>query len=408
MRRLAFFGLVTALALAVAAYLVQRNRVPTPPYAPEDVAITPSSVTPAGFSLAAATPAIRHLEYVLPDGGAYVYDIDRGHRLVERISLPQAKGIRGVVASPRTHMLYVSYGGDGGENGTGSMLEYDLVSDRVVWQKDYPTGIDSMAISRDGRRIFMPTGELASGGAWSVIDARYGRVLSTIQGGKGPHNTVVSIDGKHVYLGGRNGVYLTQASTATGRVTRRVGPLRSGVRPFTIDAAERFAFTTATGFLGFQVSSIPAGRVLFTVAPAGFSWSPDTFEPSAPSHGISLSPDGREIWLMDAPNSTVHVYDVRGLPGRRPRRVADIRLTRMAGHESPCSYDCARDGWIQHSRDGRYVYVGDAGDVIDTRTRRIVARLAPLRSSRKHLEIDWRGGVPVATTSRTGLGYGRG
>jgi hypothetical protein len=79
----------------------------------------------------------------------------------------------------------------------------------------------------------------------------------------------------------------------------------------------------------------------------------------------------------------------------------------MAGEEAPCAYDCARDGWIQHSRDGRYVYVGDAGDVIDTRTRAVVARLPPLRNSRKHLEIDWRGGVPVATTSRTGLGYGR-
>ena len=45
----------------------------------------------------------------------------------------------------------------------------------------------------------------------------------------------------------------------------------------------------------------------------------------------------------------------------------------MSGEESPCSYDCARDGWIQHSLDGRFVYVGDSGDVFDA-----VANLLPL------------------------------
>jgi hypothetical protein len=36
-----------------------------------------------------------------------------------------------------------------------------------------------------------------------------------------------------------------------------------------------------------------------------------------------------------------------------------------------------------------------------------VAYLPTLRNTRKMLEIDWRGGVPVATTSRQGVGYVR-
>jgi hypothetical protein len=43
--------------------------------------------------------------------------------------------------------------------------------------------------------------------------------------------------------------------------------------------------------------------------------------------------------------------------------------------------------------------------VIDTRTRQSVANLEPLYNSRVYLEIDWSGGVPVATSSRSGLGY---
>jgi hypothetical protein len=350
----------------------------------------------------------RHLEYVFPDGAMCVYDIDRGQRLVQAARLPGAWGIRGAAVSPATHTLYVSYGGDGGENGSGFLLKYDLRSDRIIWRRSYSSGIDSMAISRDGRRIYMPTGELSSSGVWNVLDARTGRVVGSIDAGAGPHNTIVGLAGGHVYLGGRNFNYLEVASTKNNRVVEKIGPLRSGVRPFTITGRETIAYTTATGFLGFQVSSITTGRVLYTVSVKGFTFNDRTFEPSAPSHGISLSPTEKEIWLIDAPNSYVHVFDVSGVPASPPRQVADIKLSKpMTGDESPCAYDCARDGWVQHSRNGRFVYVGDAGDVISTRTRRTVANLSALRNSRKHLEIDWKNGRPVATTTRSGLGYVR-
>jgi DNA-binding beta-propeller fold protein YncE len=363
--------------------------------------------TPAtSATVAAAT--VHHYEYVFPDGSMYVYDMDAGHRLVAHVELPMARGIRGVVASTRTRILYISYGGDGGGNGSGSMLAYDLLGGRVLWQRSYSTGIDSMAVSPDGGRVYMPTGELNSGGGWLVLDGRDGHVITTIQGGNGPHNTVMSLNGRHVYLGGRNHEYLEVADTATNRVFRNIGPLRSGVRPFTINGRETLAYTTATGFLGFQVSSIASGRVLYTQAIPGFSWSSSKFAPSAPSHGISLSPNERQVWVIDAPNSYVHVFDVSRVPRSGPRLLANIALPHsMSGDESPCKYDCARDGWLQHSRNGRFVYVGDSGDVIDTHSFRPVAYLPALRESRKMLEIDWRGGVPIATTSRQGLGYVR-
>jgi DNA-binding beta-propeller fold protein YncE len=265
-----------------------------------------------------------------------------------------------------------------------------------------------MAISPDGSRVYMPTGELDQSGVWNILDAGDGHVIGSIQGGAGAHNTVMGLSGRNVYLGGREHDYLEVASTSTNQVFRRIGPLRSGVRPFTINGRETLAYTTATGFLGFQVSSIATGRVLYTQTFPGFGWSSATFSPSAPSHGISLSPDERRVWVIDAPNGYVHVFDVSRVPRRRPRLLANIRLAHpLIGEESPCAYDCARDGWLQHSRDGRFVYVGDSGDVIDARTFRIVAFLAPLRQTRKTLEIDWRGGVPISTTSRQGLGYVR-
>src|SRR5205823_14959277 len=144
----------------------------------------------------------------------------------------------------------------------------------------------------------------------------------------------------------------------------RVGPLRGGVRPFTVNGRETLAFTTATGFLGFQVGDLATGRVLYTQDVPGYGWDPRRFATDAPSHGISLSPDERELYLIDGPNDAVHVFDVSAVPGLAPRLVATIATTRpMTGEESPCGHDCARDGWLQHSRDGRLVFVGAGGDV---------------------------------------------
>jgi DNA-binding beta-propeller fold protein YncE len=190
--------------------------------------------------------------------------------------------------------------------------------------------------------------------------------------------------------------YLTVASTATNSVVRKIGPLRTGGRPFTINGKQTLAFTTAHDFLGFQVSSIATGKVRFTVPVPGFAWEPTTFTRS-PSHGISLSPDEKRIYLIDTPNGYVHVFDVSQVPVKAPRHIADVKLP----HAPP------NDGWLQASRDGRYVYVGRAGDVIDTRTLKVVRYLAPLQTTADSLEIDWRRGKPIATTSRYGLGYVR-
>jgi hypothetical protein len=87
-------------------------------------------------------------------------------------------------------------------------------------------------------------------------------------------------------------------------------------------------------------------------------------------------------------------------------QIANIPLTLpMTGSETPCAYDCLRSGWLQHSLDGRFVFVGDSGDVIDTGTRKTVATLPTMANSRQEIEIDFQNGVPVwAMNNRSSLG----
>jgi hypothetical protein len=358
-----------------------------------------------------ASSGTQHYEYVFPSNAIDVYDLDNGFKLLKTIPLPAAAtDIRGAAACPSTHVLYVSYGHDSSASGGGVMLAYDLVAEKTLWTRSYSEGIDSMAITPDCKTIYMPVGEASSAANWNVLEAATGNITGSIEGGSGPHNTIVSLNGQHVYMGPRNAGFLTVAETGTGKVIRSIGPLlHGGVRPFTVNGKETLAFTTATGFLGFQVSSIATGQVLYTVPVSPSSEFPYTEGqpgPSSPSHGISLSPDEKELWVMDQPNSYVHVFDITGLPSSAPVQVANIKLTRaMTGSQVGCTYDCLREGWLQHTLDGRFVIVGDSGDVIDTKTRQSVANAEPLYNSRVFLEIDWSGGVPVATSTRSGLGY---
>jgi DNA-binding beta-propeller fold protein YncE len=364
--------------------------------APTEV-LKPSQPPPA-----APSSGVSHLEYVVQDGVTSVYDMDHEFKLLKTISLPQTKAeVRGVTVAPSTHLMFISFGGDGGPFGNGSVLAYDLVSEKVIWEVHLATGIDSGQVSPDGKKLYIPIGENSSGNTWNVLNTENGAVIGTIKGGSGPHNTVGSPDGGYVYLGARASNFFDAYETATGKV-KEIGPLIGTVRPFTVNGSNTLAFTTATNFDGFQVSSVTTGKVLFTVSLGAI---PEGFPFTTASHGISLSPDESQLYVIDAVHKQVQVWDVSKVKeGVAPAQIGVIALAGLTGTESPCAYDCTRGGWLQRSTDGRYVFVGDSGEVIETATRKVLTTLSTLAQTKKSIEVDWQGGVPVATSGRTGVG----
>lgn len=344
--------------------------------------------------------ASRHWEYVFLEGTVYVYDMGKGQSLIKKFSIPGLRGERGMSVDPATNSLYITTSGSNGRHPT--LMRYDLVTNQVLYNVTVPAGIDSHTQSWDGKTIYMPSGSITDPGVWSVMDAQTGHVTSTISAGSGPHNTIMGLSGKQVYLGPIHSNYLYIADTATKKVIRSIGPLLSGVRPFTINGAETLAFISVSGFLGFQVGNINTGRVLYTVRIPGNPGASD----NSPTHGEALTPDEKELWVLDDQNNKVHVFDITGLPASPPMPKANITLEhRISGNESPCTNNCPKEGWLSISRDGRFAYVGDSGDVIDTATKTILAYLPPMNNSRHFIEIDWNNGHVVGTSTRYGLGY---
>ena len=158
------WSLAPVLLVAALALLVGRSR--------SEPSATNSGRSPA--RLTEHSSKTRHFEYVIADGAIYVYSIDHANRLVQTIRLPQiGTSIHGVVASPRTGRLYIAYGQQ--KPPGGALLAYDLRHGRTLWYRTYSFGIDSMAISPNGRWIYMPAGERTSDGKWRIIAASSGK-----------------------------------------------------------------------------------------------------------------------------------------------------------------------------------------------------------------------------------------
>ena len=262
-----------------------------------------------------------HWLYVVNDGKVHVYDIDNNHALVKQFPIPE-QGKRGVMVDPGRKLLYISECGPKACAGShGSLLAYDLVHDTVAWIANYSFGVDQGAITPDGSTIYMPHGSDDTDGRTSILDASNGKPTGAITTGTNGHNTIVSLDGTQAYLTGWTGSndnFGHVVSTATNQVTLDAGPTINGIRPLTVNGKHTMMFTTSTSTCGFQVLSLVTGRVLDTVPFSGSCvWSVST----APSHGISLAPDEQRVYIIDAPQDALEVYDISGLP----RRTADLR-----------------------------------------------------------------------------------
>jgi hypothetical protein len=345
-----------------------------------------------------------HWLYVVDDGRVYVYDIDHNNKLVKQFPIPE-QGKRGVMVDPGRGLMYVSECGPTTCAGShGSLLAYDLVHDTVAWIANYSFGVDQGAITPDGSTIYMPHGSDATDGQTSILDAGNGKPTGTITTGTNGHNTIVSLDGTQAYLtgwAGSNDTFAHVVNTATNQVTLNAGPTINGIRPFTVNGTHTMMFTTSSNTCGFQVLSLVTGKVLYTVPFSGSCvWSAST----APSHGISLAPNEQRVYALDGAKDVLEVYDIHGLPASKPTFVAAVPLSSLAGHESPCQTYCEREGWLLNDLSGRYVYVADTGDVVSTKTLRVIKTLPALRNSRQLIEVDWRNGVPRATSTRFGLG----
>lgn len=329
------------------------------------------------------TPGIRnYLEF--GGAGVLVFDIDNHHQFVKRIEttaseVEKPENIKGVCASAATGRLYFTT--------LTRLYCVDLLTEKPLWDRDYPGGCDRMAVTPDGKKLFVPSLEKDH---WHVIDADKGEVLKKIEPKSGAHNTVCALDGSRVYCAGLKSPHLTLVDPKTNDVVGTVGPFTKPIRPFTVNGTNTRCYVNVNDLLGFEIGDLKTGKMLHRVEVSGYK-AGSVKRHGCPSHGVGLTPDENEVWVVDGHNEAVHVFDNTVSP---PKQGASIKL-----REQP--------GWVTFSLDGKYAYPS-TGEIIDTGTKKMLTALKDEKGrevhSEKMVEIHFLDGKPVRTGDQFGLG----
>jgi len=95
--------------------------------------------------------------------------------------------VKGIAADVSDRRLYLT---------TPKLLAaFDLTTDKMGWQKSYPGGCDRLAISPDGKTLYVRSFESKY---WNVIRALNGDLIARLEPNSGSHNAIWSPDGTRV------------------------------------------------------------------------------------------------------------------------------------------------------------------------------------------------------------------
>jgi DNA-binding beta-propeller fold protein YncE len=209
----------------------------------------------------------------------------------------------------------------------------------------------------DGKWIYVPCAD----GSWHVVDGVQRREVTTIRTGGRPHNTVISPDGKRMYLAPMGYPHaVSVVDIENGHQIIAEIPFKDVTRPPAISSDERFFFQNIDNMLGFQVADISQRKVVKTIK----HLIPEQRRgETSRSHGLGVRPDQKEIWSCNVEHHLVHVHE---LSSGDYKEIATIAL--------PGSVY-----WLSFSPDSKYCFVSVRSNrqvaVIDCVSKNIVTML---------------------------------
>ena len=326
--------------------------------------------------------------------GIVVLDVDRNFEFVKRIptwnvaASISPEEVSGIAASGATNMIYLAT--------RGRLAAFDLGTDQKVWEQTYDGSCcERPEVTPDGKTLVVGS-DLKD--FWYVINAQDGALKGKIQAPKSnfAHNMGLSADGKTVFMA-PNGVTMTVGDVPSMKAIKTI-TFSDHIRPFVINHDATRVYANVNNLLGFEIADVKTGEVIKRIeAPAELwkaKWADVTqhfYGHACPSHGIALTPDESELWVVDNINYGVLVYDNTG---EWPVLKSSFPTTASAD-------------WITMGIGGQYAYLS-SGDVVDVKSKKIVAQMKDEYGKQMHseklLEISFSNGKLVRTVSQFAQG----
>jgi len=183
-------------------------------------------------------------------------------------------------------------------------------------------------VAKDGRIV---VGIARGEGALDIIDPVKLEVKKTIPTHGRLHNCYTSKDGNTAVCGSvQTGVF-----TAFDLKTESIAwehKFDHGVRPMTIehnaDGSPKRVFVQMAAYDGFAVLDFKTheetARIKLPDLKTGVDMDPGRED--APSHGIGVSPDGKQLWVTSIPQNAVFVYNTSDLKLTDTIKLPDLQI----------------------------------------------------------------------------------
>ena len=227
------------------------------------------------------------------------------------------------------------------------------------------------AATPDGRFVGVP---IRDGDSVDIVDMVEKRVVKVLPV-KAPHNCYNTGSNETLFVSSMGSHEIDEIDLKKMEYISKI-PVGGIPRPYAIAKDGKTLYVALTDLHGFVVASIPERKVISRVDLPPAPPSTCALEPHTPTHGLELSPDGRELWVTSLGDGGVYVYDV-----------ATRKLSQEI-HTGACP------NWITFSPDGRYCCVSNSGSddcsIIDTRSRKEVARLKVGKGPKRLLAVNVR------------------
>jgi hypothetical protein len=332
------------------------------------------------------------LLYAAVPGSIVVFDVDGDYdgrfgkfKFVKRIvyetipAMLRPESVSAMMSNPITNMIYVST--------RGHLIAIDLLTENVIWKNAYEPGTccERGAVTPDGQTLVVGS-DLKN--FHYVLDAKTGAVKGRIPTPMSNfiHNMNLCHDGQTDFAA-PNGLTMTIADVQSMKPVKTI-TFSDHIRVFVINHDCSTIYANLNNLLGFEIADVNSGEVVKRIEAPGRMWKAKWADPTnvyfghgAPQHGIAMLPDESEIWIPDAINDQVLVFDNTG----------EWPVLNLQKSFKTNGYP---NGWITIGLDGEYAYL-TSGEVVDVKTKKVVADLRDeygrWMDSEKMLELEFDG-----------------
>jgi YVTN family beta-propeller protein len=215
------------------------------------------------------------------------------------------------------------------------------------------------AVTPNGKFVAVP---IRDGDSVDIVDASQQKIVRSLPI-KEPHNALNTGSNRYMYVSSMGSDEIDVIDLEKMEFAAHI-PAGGRPRPYAVSPDGKTMYVALANLHGFTIVDIPSQRVLERVQMP--SQHPNLrqlkFETQDTlTHGLALTPDGKELWVSSLLDDCVYIYDVS----------AKKFTGRVSTGEGP--------NWIVITPDGRYVCVSntDTDDVsiIDVKSRREVTRV---------------------------------